>query len=178
MRDRGLSKIGKAKQCLVRRFAYLSDSLQASREQRVLYPRWESNFTGWRLIRKLWRWLKLAHFFAFSPISNRAGLSRLNITASALSIAGAVAGASVARFIRCERGYQQECPAHDEKPNDCTSSQQDVEFHHPSPHPKDTRLVLETDVNLTDEGLRSRAHCLVYVAPATQRQNATNVIVL
>jgi hypothetical protein len=69
MRDRGLSKIGKAKQCLVRRFAHLSDSLQASREQRVLYPRWESNFTGWCLIRKLWRWLKLAHFFAFSPIS-------------------------------------------------------------------------------------------------------------
>jgi hypothetical protein len=62
MRDRGLSKIGKAKQCLVRRFAHLSDSLQASGEQPVLYPRWESNFMGWRLIRKLWRWLKLAHF--------------------------------------------------------------------------------------------------------------------
>jgi hypothetical protein len=57
------------------------------------------------------------------------------------------------------------------KPNDCTSGQQDVEVHHPSPHPKDTRLILETDVNLT------RAHCLVYVAPATQRQNAANVIV-
>jgi hypothetical protein len=55
---------------------------------------------GLASIRKLWRWLKLAHFFAFSPISNSAGLSRLNITASALSIAGAVAGASVARFVR------------------------------------------------------------------------------
>ena len=63
MRDRDPSKIGKAKQCLVRRFAYLSDSLQASREQHVLYTRWESNFTGWCFIRKLWRWLKLAHFF-------------------------------------------------------------------------------------------------------------------
>jgi hypothetical protein len=74
MRDRGLSKIGKAKQCLVRRFAHLSDSLQASREQRVLYPRWESNFTGWCLIRKLWRRLKLAHFFTFQP-ANPAGFS-------------------------------------------------------------------------------------------------------
>jgi hypothetical protein len=67
MRDRGHSKIGKAKQCLVRRFAHFSDSLQASREQRVLYPGWEPNFTGWCLIRKLWRWLKLAHFFTFGP---------------------------------------------------------------------------------------------------------------
>jgi hypothetical protein len=40
----------------------------------VLYPRWESNFTGWCLVRKLWRRLKLAHFaFAFSPISTAAG---------------------------------------------------------------------------------------------------------
>ena len=64
--------MGKPKQCLVRRFAHLSDSLQARLEQCVLYPRWKSNFTGWRLIRKLWRWLKLAHFpFAFSPNSTR-----------------------------------------------------------------------------------------------------------
>lgn len=72
MGDRGLCKIGKAKQCLVRRFAHLSDSLQAGREQRILYPRWESNFTGWCLIRKLWRWLKLAHFFAFTQASTTA----------------------------------------------------------------------------------------------------------
>ena len=72
MRDRGLSKIGKAKQCLVRRFAHLSDSLQASGEQPVLYPRWESNFMGWRLIRKLWRWLKLAHLpFAFGAAQSQ-----------------------------------------------------------------------------------------------------------
>jgi hypothetical protein len=74
MRDRDPSKIGKAKQCLVRRFAHLSDSLQASREQHVLYTRWESNFTGWCLIRKLWRWLKLAHFFTLQP-ANPAGFS-------------------------------------------------------------------------------------------------------
>jgi hypothetical protein len=77
MRDRGLSKIGKAKQCLVRGFAHLSDSLQASRKQHVLYPRWEANFTGWCLIRKLWRWLKLAHFFTFRPADSfRPGLAR------------------------------------------------------------------------------------------------------
>ena len=71
MGDRGLSKIGKAKQCLVRRFAHLSDSLQAGREQCVFYPRWESNFTGWCLIRKIWRRLKLTHFFALSPDLDR-----------------------------------------------------------------------------------------------------------
>src|SRR5258708_10256926 len=76
MGDRGLCKIGKAKQCLVRRFAHLSDSLQAGREQRILYPRWESNFTGWCLIRKLWRWLKLAHFFAFTQASTTANHER------------------------------------------------------------------------------------------------------
>jgi hypothetical protein len=41
MGDRGLSKIRKAKQCLVRHFAHLPDGLHAGREQRVLYPRWD-----------------------------------------------------------------------------------------------------------------------------------------
>jgi hypothetical protein len=36
MGDRGLSKIGKAKQCLVRRFAHLSDSLQAGLGARTI----------------------------------------------------------------------------------------------------------------------------------------------
>jgi hypothetical protein len=43
--DRGLSKIRKAKQRLVRHFAHLPNGLQVSREQRVLYPRWELDFT-------------------------------------------------------------------------------------------------------------------------------------
>jgi hypothetical protein len=79
MRDRDPSKIGKAKQCLVRRFAHLSDSLQASREQHVLYTRWESNLTGWCLIRKLWRWLKLAHFFTFQPANPAGFLGNENV---------------------------------------------------------------------------------------------------
>ena len=47
-------------------FAHLPDGLQASREQRVLYPRWELDFADRRVVRKLWLWLKLTHFFAFS----------------------------------------------------------------------------------------------------------------
>jgi hypothetical protein len=64
---------------------------------------------------------------------NRAGLSRLNITASGCaSPSGAPELRS--RASSDARDYQQKCPEHDEKPNDCTSDQQDVEFHHPNPH--------------------------------------------
>ena len=45
MGDRDISKIRKAKQCLVRHFAHLPNGLQAGREQCVLYPRWEVDFT-------------------------------------------------------------------------------------------------------------------------------------
>jgi hypothetical protein len=66
MRDRGRSKIREGKQCFIRDFVYLADSLQPGREQRVLYLRWKPDFTDWHVIRKLWRWLKLAHLpFAF-----------------------------------------------------------------------------------------------------------------
>lgn len=44
----------------------LPDGLQVSRKQRVLYPRWESDFTDCRVIRKFWRRLKLAHFLVFA----------------------------------------------------------------------------------------------------------------
>src|ERR1700752_3432871 len=82
MRDRGRSKIRERKQCFIRDCAYLTDGLQAGREQRVLYLRREPDFTDWHVIRQLWQ---LAHFpLAFSaairtpnfPISSR--MSRYN----------------------------------------------------------------------------------------------------
>jgi hypothetical protein len=66
MRNRDRSKIRERKQCLIRHFADLTDRLYAARKQSVLYPCWESDVTDCNVIRKLWRWLKLAHFlFAF-----------------------------------------------------------------------------------------------------------------
>jgi hypothetical protein len=54
--DRGCSKIRQRKQCFIRDCAYLTDGLQAGREQRVLYLRWELDFTDWHVIQQPWRW--------------------------------------------------------------------------------------------------------------------------
>ena len=83
MGDLGLSKIRKGKQCLVRHFAHFAYGLQAGSEQSVLYPRWELDFTDWRVIRKLWRGLKFV--ISSSPSARRISTSAENRTCSILS---------------------------------------------------------------------------------------------
>jgi hypothetical protein len=79
MGDRGLSKIRKTNQRLVRHLAHLSHGLNAGSEQRILDASGKSDVTNRRVVRKLWRRLNLAHLpFALKsnpendPIVNRA----------------------------------------------------------------------------------------------------------